>query len=205
MKTVVDIIRDCLKNNITSEHEIMIKLGEAFPTADPFKLRGRIKSTIIYLNKKNLPKSEFEIQGAPIKLEHQDKLIQTLRLVKEKTDLKIPKFIWGNGRRCYYRRPNIFAPGDFIRISSNSWSIRDNKDNEFLGIVLHELVHANGFYGHEEKFYNKLVNVGIQCSLNLSEWFAKEYPYGKRFYQRNVRPKINKDLLNEWEKNNLYV
>jgi len=200
MITVVDIIRDCLNKGITSEYDILLKLKEVFSEADSYKLRGRIKSTITYLNRKNLPKSEFEIQGAPIIIGHHDKLINTLRLVREKTDLKICKFIWGRGRRCYYRRPYTFTPGDFIRISSNSWSIRDNNDDYFLGVILHELVHANGFYGHDEKFYNKLTNVGIQCGLNLSNWFAKEYPTGKRFYTKNVRPKIDSSVLTEWEK-----
>lgn len=205
MKTVVDVIRECLDKGITNEYDIAIELKETFPNGDIYKMQKRIKSTIIYINSKRVIKSEFDIKGAPIKMEHQDTLIKILRIVKEKTDMKIPKFIWGTGRLCYYRRPrNFYSPdnyiGNFIRVTSNSRNIYENNYNNFLGVILHELIHANGFGSHDEAFFNKLTEVGLKCGLNLTKWFDREYPNGKKLYINKIKPKIDKEVLNEWEK-----
>ena len=205
--TVSSVIKEILDYGITTESAIYSTLTYSFPDIEPERLFNRVRPGISYFKNKELPKveiakSEFNIKGQPIDSMYQNKLIEVLRLVKEKTDLRIPEINWTNGKRCKYRRPSLYNSyhGDFIMIAKRSWSIIPFNFTNFLGVVLHELVHANGFYGHNDKFFNKLTSVGIKCSLNLSKWFNHEYKSGNKFYNENVRPKLDKLVLDEWEK-----
>jgi hypothetical protein len=193
MKTVVDIIKECLDKGITSEYDIAIDLREAFPTADYYVMKKRIKPTIAYLTKKSLPKcEEFAICGTPQKSEQQEMLIKALKIAKEKTDLKIVKFVWRRGGHSYFRPERTYMNGEhisgnYIKISKNDYRSKDW--TLLFGTVLHELVHASGFWGHGPKFYTKLIDAGVKCDLDLDKWFTTEYGCGKRFYAEYKRTK----------------
>lgn len=204
MKTVVDIIKECLDKGMTTRWEIETVLRDTFPNEDPYKLLIRIKPTIAYLTRKNLPKSEFAICGTPQKTEQQEMLIKALKIAKEKTDLKIVKFVWRRGGHSYYRPPRTFMNGDlisgnYVKISKNDYRSKDW--NLLFGTVLHELVHATGYYGHGPKFYTKLIDAGLKCGLDMDNWFTTEYAFGKRFYAEYRRTKLlDLEILNKGER-----
>jgi hypothetical protein len=120
-------------------------------------------------------------------------LIKALKLAKDKTDLKIIKFVWRRGGHSYFRPPRTFMNGDiitgnYIKISKNDY--RSNDWDLLVGTVLHELVHATGYYGHGPKFYTKLIDAFIKCGLDMDRWFTTEYDFGKRFYAEYRKTKI---------------
>lgn len=81
-----------------------------------------------------------------------------------------------------------YISGNYIKISKNDY--RSKTYNLILGTVLHELVHASGFWGHGPKFYTKLIDAGIKCELNMDNWFLTEYDIGKRFYAEYRKTKV---------------
>jgi len=195
--TVSSVIKDCLDNGIEQEASILGILKTVFEDIDINRLRNRIRSGIQYFKQKESPKvelknSEFKISGIPPSQEHQDKLIEVLKLIKEKTDLKIPDIRWTCGKRCK-------ASTNYIKLATRSWNISTLDQTYFIGVILHELVHSNGIRGHRNNFFNRLISVGIKCNLNLSKWFKREYTSGRRFYNTFVRPKIDRQVVESWE------
>lgn len=193
MKNFVDVVKECLDKGITLRCDIYAILRKEFPNDNDYKLYNRIKPTIAYLIKKTLPKcKEFAICGTPQKSEQQEMLIKALSIAKEKTDLKIVKFVWRRGGHSYFRPERTYMNGEhisgnYIKISKND---SRSHDWELFGTVLHELVHATGYYGHGPKFYTKLIDVGLKCGLDLDRWFTTEYTFGKRFYAQYRRTKV---------------
>ena len=205
MKTFVDIVKECLDKGITLRCDIYAILIKEFPNDDSYRMYNRIKPTIEYLTKKTLPQcTEFSICGTPQKVEQHEMLIKALRIAKEKTDLKIVKFVWRRGGHSYYRPERTYMNGEhisgnYVKISKNDYR---SKDWDLLfGTVLHELVHATGYYGHGPKFYTKLIDTGLKCGLDMDKWFTTEYTFGKRFYAAYRRTKIlDLEILNKGER-----
>jgi hypothetical protein len=194
MKNFVDIVKECLDKGITARCDIYAILIKELPNEDSYRMYNRIKPTIAYLTKKTLPQcKEFDICGTPQKSEQQEMLIKALKIAKEKTDLKIVKFVWRRGDYIYFRPGRTFMNGDhisgnYVKISKNDYRLKDW--TLLFGTVLHELVHATGYYGHGPKFYTKLIDAGAKAGLDLDRWFTTEYAFGKRFYAEYRKTKV---------------
>lgn len=192
--TYVNVVKDCLDNGITSKHSIYARLREAFPIADtvPYEIRQKhlnklwkkitpaityIRAKEVKINTSLINKYHVKLVGSPLSQLQQNLLEQYLRIVKEKTNLRLPDILnWSNSRRrsCAQRH---FYKGFIIKLSKHTM------DNELFGTLLHELVHVNGFWHHKDSFFNKLIEVGIMCGLDLDNWFLREYPHGRRYYK----------------------